>query len=66
MKCADCGHAAHKPGRCPFDNCGESEMSHPKSIPQPSAEKHSPRETISSLRPLMDKGRGVKKKRTDS
>lgn len=26
--CDDCGHKEHEPGRCEFDNCGESGIVH--------------------------------------
>lgn len=25
-RCTDCKHAAHEPGQCPNDNCGDSEL----------------------------------------
>lgn len=27
-RCPDCHHAAHRPGQCPQDNCGEQQISH--------------------------------------
>lgn len=32
MNCPTCRHAEHPPGRCPQDNCGESELVHSDAI----------------------------------
>lgn len=31
MQCPDCNHNEHEPGKCPKDNCGQSEIKHPSS-----------------------------------
>lgn len=37
--CNDCKHPEHKPGECPFDNCGESEVVHSRDDYSPSSDE---------------------------
>lgn len=70
MNCLDCNHPEHEPGKCKHDNCGQSGLAHPTSPLTPRDLKIEPRResfnSSSTERYGYNKGRRVKRKRTDN
>jgi hypothetical protein len=65
-RCGTCSHTEHEPGRCPYDNCGQSEISALTSERQTTAEIPQFNDLCSSLViRRYDKGHLVPKRRAE-